>query len=46
VVAVAVEEVLEQALVETAYALNVVRENLTSRETLALRRNVPSVGRL
>jgi hypothetical protein len=47
VVAVAVEEaVLEQALVETAFALNVVKENLTSWEALALRRNVPSVGRL
>jgi hypothetical protein len=47
VVVVAVEEVaLEQALVETASALNVVKENLTSWEALALRRNAPSVGRL
>ena len=46
-VAVAVEEaVLEQGLVETAFALNVLQENLTSWEALALRRDVPSVGRL
>jgi hypothetical protein len=46
-VAVAVEEAaLEQALVETAFAPNAVKENLTSWEALALRRNVPSVGRL
>ncbi len=45
--AVAVEEVvLEQALVETASALNVVKENLTSWEAPASRRNAPSVGRL
>ena len=45
--AVAVEEVvLEQALVETASALNVVKENLTSWEALASRRNAPSVGGL
>ncbi len=44
---VAVEEaVLEQVLMETASALNVVKENLTSREALALRRNAPSVERL
>ena len=47
VVAVAVEEgVLEQALVETASALNVVKENLTSWEAPAWRRNAPSAGRL
>jgi len=47
VVAVAVEEVvLEQALMETASALNVVKENLTSWEAPASRRNAPSVGRL
>lgn len=40
------EVALEQALVETASALNVVKENLTSWEALALRRNAPSVGRL
>ena len=46
-VAVAVEEaVSEQALVETASALNVVKENLISWEALALRRNAPSVGKL
>ena len=47
VVVVAVEEVaLEQALVETASALIVVKGNLTSWEAPALRRNAPSVGRL
>ena len=47
VMVVAVEEVaLEQVLVETASALNVVKENLTSWETPASRRNAPSVGRL
>ena len=47
VAAVAVEEaVLEQALVETASALNVVKENLTSWEAPASRRNAPSVGSL
>ena len=46
VAAVVVEEaVLEQALVETAFALNAVRENLINWEALALRRNVPIVGR-
>ena len=45
--AVAVEgAVLEQALVETASALNVVNENLTSWEALALSKNAPNVGRL
>ena len=43
----AVEEaVLELALVETASALSAVKENLTSWEVLALKRNAPSVGRL
>jgi hypothetical protein len=47
VVVVAVEEVvLEQVLVETASALNVVKENLTSWEAPAWRRNAPSVGSL
>jgi len=47
VVVVAVEEVvLEQVLVETASALNVVKKNLTSWEAPASRRNAPSVGRL
>ena len=47
VVVVAGEEVvLEQVLVETASALNAVKENLTSWEVLALKRDVPSVGRL
>jgi len=45
VVTVAVKEVvLEQVLVETASALNVVQANLTNWEALALRRNVPGVG--
>jgi len=47
VVVVAVEEVvLEQVLVETASALNAVKENLTSWEAPASRRNAPSVGSL
>jgi hypothetical protein len=46
VVVAVVEVVSKQALVETASALNVVKENLTSWEAPALRRNAPSVGRL
>ena len=47
VVVVAVEEVaLEQVLVETASALNVVKENLTSWKAPAPRRNAPNVGSL
>ena len=40
------EVVLKLALVETASALIVVKDNLTSWEVPASRRNAPSVGRL
>jgi hypothetical protein len=40
------EAVLELALVETASPLSAVKENLTSWEALAMKRNAPSVGRL
>jgi len=47
VVPVAVKEVvLEQVLVETASALNVVKANLSNWEALALRRYVLGVVRL